>query len=109
MRTISRDELQELFKQDVSVAVVDVLPKPTFRKYHLPGAKNVPLDEGDFDEAVQQAVPDKDRTVVVYCMNTECPLSARAARRMDALGYQDVADYEEGKEGWRNAGLPIES
>jgi rhodanese-related sulfurtransferase len=28
---------------------------------------------------------------------------------LEALGYQDVYDYEEGKQGWIEAGLPTES
>jgi rhodanese-related sulfurtransferase len=89
------------------LALVEVLDSKFYRKFHLPGAINVPLDE-DFDERIQQSVPDKNRTVVVYCLDAECEASPKAARRMDELGYQQVFDYEAGKVDWQEAGLPVE-
>ncbi len=108
MKTIERDELKKRLDQDGDFALVEVLPESHFRKFHLPGAVNVPLDDS-FDENIQEAVPDKSRAVVVYCQNTACPASPNAARRMEELGYEDVYDYEGGKEDWQEAGLPTES
>jgi rhodanese-related sulfurtransferase len=46
--------------------------------------------------------------VIVYCHDEDCDASPKAARRMDALGYQRVYDYEAGKVDWKQAGLPVE-
>lgn len=108
MQPIARDALKQRLDEDKDLTLVEVLPEAYYRKFHLPGAVNVPLGE-PFEEGIQTAVPDKARPVVVYCQNTECPASAKAARRMDQLGYTDVYDYEAGKEDWREAGLPTES
>lgn len=89
-----------------SLALVEVLAADQYRDFHLPGAVNVPLDER-FDEAVQQAVPDMSSPVVVYCLDTDCEASAKAARRLEELGYQKVYDYTAGKLDWKEAGLPI--
>ena len=35
--------------------------------------------------------------------------SEQAARRLAALGYENVYDYEEGKQDWIEAGLSTES
>jgi rhodanese-related sulfurtransferase len=87
--------------------LVEVLAPKYFRKHHLPGAINVPLDD-HFDEQIQKAVPDKQSTVVVYCADAECQASFKAAQRMDELGYQHVLDYEAGKSNWQESGLPVE-
>jgi rhodanese-related sulfurtransferase len=107
MKTISREELNERLAND-GITLVEVLAPKYYKKFHLPGAINVPLDD-DFDEQIQKAVPDKDRTVVVYCHDAECQASPKAARRMDELGYRHVLDYEDGKMDWKTADLPIES
>ena len=106
MKSISREALNERLAND-GLALIEVLSPDQYREFHLPGAMNVPLDE-HFEQRIQKAVPDKDRTVVVYCYNSECQASSKAARRMDELGYQQVCDYEAGKVDCRNAGVPTE-
>ena len=106
MKCISREALNEWLAND-GFALVDVLSPDYYHKFHLPGAINVPLDD-HFDERIQEAVPDKDRPVVVYCYDSECNASSKAAQRMEALGYQQVFDYEAGKVDWQEAGLPTE-
>ena len=104
---IGREELKRMLQEDDSVVLIEVLGPKAFKGYHLPGAVNVPLDE-DFAGAVREVVPDKDRPVVVYSMNSGCQASPKAARIMTGqLGYKNVFDYESGKEDWRAAGLPV--
>lgn len=107
MQIVTREQLESWMKSGGKMAVIEVLEPKYFRKFHLPGAMNVPLGD-NFAEDIQNAVPDKTDTVVVYCANESCDASPKAARRMEELGYQKVYDYEAGKEDWNNAGLPVE-
>lgn len=107
MQTIAREELQTMLDNRSDVSLVEVLSEENFNEFHLPGAINVPVGD-DFQEQIQQAVPEKDKPVIVYCANTECDASPRAARQLDELGYETVYDYEAGKADWKAAGLPIE-
>ena len=107
MKTVNREELNELLGSQRRVALIEVLEPDAYRKYHLPGAINVPLGE-EFEQRVQETVPDKNMPIVVYCMNTECHASPNAAEKLDTLGYADVYDYAGGKEDWKAAGLPVE-
>lgn len=107
MQTISRQEVNERLAND-GTPLVEVLAPEYYRKFHLPGAVNVPLGE-HFDEQIQKAVPDKDQPVIVYCHDAECQASPTAARRMEELGYRQVLDYEAGKVDWQAAGLPVET
>ncbi len=54
-------------------------------------------------------LPDRSAHIVVYCSSRACQNSPQAARRLVALGYENVYDYEEGKQDWIAAGLPTES
>lgn len=104
MKKIDRVQLQQQMEDDPDLRVVEVLPTEEYEKFHIPGAINVPLDE-DFDATIQRRIPDKSTHVAVYCANTHCPASEKAAEKLDQLGYQTVYDYEAGKEDWKEAGL----
>lgn len=107
MKTISREELMQKMERSEDFALVEVLSPQSYEDFHLPGAINVPLGDG-FEDRIQAALPDKRRTVVVYCMDEECQASPTAARRMEELGYEHVYDYAAGKQDWRAAGLRVE-
>jgi rhodanese-related sulfurtransferase len=107
MQTIARGDLQTMLDNRSDVSLIEVLSEENFKRFHLPGAINVPIGE-DFGDRIQQAVPEKDKPVVVYCANTECDASPKAAEQMDDLGYKAVYDYEAGKADWKAAGLPVQ-
>ena len=107
MQTIDRESLRLKMGSADDLILVEVLPKESYDEFHIPGAINVPVKSDDFSERIQ-AVANKDDEVVVYCQNTECDASPRAAEKMEKLGLRRVFDYEAGKEDWRTAGLPVE-
>lgn len=102
----TRDEVQQAI-EDGSATLVEALPQEHYDKEHLPGALNLPHDQ--VDELAATVLPDKHAAVIVYCANGPCANSGIAARRLEQLGYTNVADYEVGKEDWFAAGLPLES
>ena len=106
MTSIDREQLLRMMEEGV-VTVVEVLDKPHFEEFHLPGAINVPLS-GDFEQDIEETVPDRSSPVAVYCLDEDCDASPEAARRLEDLGYQRVYDYEAGKMDWKEAGLPVE-
>lgn len=107
MQTISREQAKELIDQRDGLFVIETLDEKYFRKFHLPGAHNVPLDDS-FGQNVAELAPDKSAPILVYCMDAECEASSKAARKLEDLGYKEVYDYEAGKVDWKEAGLPIE-
>lgn len=108
MQTIGRDEVQTMIQNRSDLTVIETLSEDYFEKFHLPGAKNVPLDD-DFAKNIEQAAPDKSKPVLLYCMDADCEAAPKAAKRMEELGYQEIYEYEAGKVDWKEAGLPIES
>lgn len=107
METVSRQEAKDLIAQRKDLTLVETLGEEYFRKFHLPHARNVPFNEG-FDEQIQTVAPDKAAPILVYCLDSDCDSSAKAARRLVELGYREVYDYEAGKIDWKEAGLPVE-
>jgi rhodanese-related sulfurtransferase len=64
--TISREELKEKIDRGDEFALVDTLAEQFYRHSHLPGAINLPLEEIG---RAEEALPDKDAEIVVYCMD----------------------------------------
>ena len=104
---VSRDELKAKLDRGDRVTIVEALPEPYYRKAHLPGALNLPHDQ--VDALAPALLPDTGAEIVVYCANLACPNSELAAQRLIELGYADVREYAEGKQDWKDAGLPLES
>ncbi|CAA9534858.1 MAG: hypothetical protein AVDCRST_MAG05-4754 [uncultured Rubrobacteraceae bacterium] len=107
VRTISRDELKGRLDRGEEVVLVETLGPGYFEDAHLPGAINIPHTE--VEELAPGLLPDKAAPIVVYCSNRACQNSPQAAKRLASLGYENVYDYEEGKQDWIEAGLPTES
>ena len=104
--TITRQELHDLVEADAAVTIVEALPLEYYEQAHLPGAINLPHTE--VRALAPALLPDKDAAIVVYCANLPCPNSEVAARVLTKLGYTSVREYAEGKDDWREAGLPLE-
>lgn len=64
--------------------MVEVLPAEDYEWAHLPGAVNLPLKE--LDGRIGEL--DRSRPVIVYCHDTLCDMSPRAAWRLEAAGFE---------------------
>jgi rhodanese-related sulfurtransferase len=101
--SIDRHRLRELL--DGGAQLVEVLPADEYAEEHLPGALSIPLKQLDANTAKQL---DTSRPVAVYCWDTLCDMSPRAAWRLVQLGFAQVYDYTAGKIDWIAAGLRTE-
>jgi rhodanese-related sulfurtransferase len=102
----------EIRRKDVKTLVgqgraqlVEVLPASEWEKEHLPKAVSIPLEKITPEQTKQLR---KDEAVIVYCANYQCDLSARAAWRLESMGFQEVYRYTPGKEDWIAAGFDTE-
>jgi rhodanese-related sulfurtransferase len=103
VRRVETSELQELLA--AGAQLLEVTPGDGYAEEHLPSATHLPLGELDSESA---ATLDRARPVVVYGFDHECDRSARAAARLEALGFTDVAEYRPGKAAWLAEGLASE-
>lgn len=104
LTTITAQELKQALESEQPPVVINVLERDAYRAKHIPGSVNVPTDEID---TVEDLVPTKDERIVVYCANADCDASPKAARKLEAMGYTNVEDFETGYAGWINAGYPL--
>lgn len=82
--------------------VIDVREPGEWRRGHIAGSRNVPLLEV---ESRLDDVP-RDAPVVVHCALGS--RSALAAKRLRALGFENVHDMGGGIRAWKSAGLDVE-
>ncbi|MDH3664311.1 MAG: quinoprotein dehydrogenase-associated putative ABC transporter substrate-binding protein [Alphaproteobacteria bacterium] len=124
---LSTEQLRELVEAEAPL-LIDVMPaprKPKDTDLWIPPTRDNILgshwlantgygelsDEfSDFfkQELAALTANDPGRRLVFYC-EADCWMSWNAAKRALALGYEKVAWYPDGTDGWKAAGLPLES
>jgi rhodanese-related sulfurtransferase len=88
------------------IKVVETLAPERYREAHIPGALNIPPER--IKELAPQMLPNQEAEIITYCTNSHWHASEYAARELAAMGYTNVSHYPEGKQGWMEAGLPVE-
>jgi rhodanese-related sulfurtransferase len=83
--------------------VVDVRSADEFAAGHLRDAKHIPL--ADLANRIGELDKSKNRTVVVVCQTGA--RADKAARQLQAAGFEDVYALEGGQAAWVAAGLPV--
>src|SRR5437016_2154790 len=101
---IRSKDVKTLIAQD-RAQLLEVLPAAEFNAEHLPKAINIPLQSLTAENTKHLR---KDQALIVYCANYQCDLSARAAWRLESMGFQEVYRYTPGKEDWIAAGFETE-
>ena len=99
---LSPAELQERLASAEAPLVVDVRKPVEFAVAHIPGAKNIPLDE--IEERLDEL--HSDNGVLIYCIN-----GARTSQAEPLLynnGIDNVLHLEGALQGWIQGGNPIE-
>lgn len=104
---ITREQIKKNLDSNVSMTIIEALPKKYFKSGHLPGALNIPHDE--IRQKAPEMLADTDAFIVVYCASAECQNSKIAMNTLQQMGYSNVHEYVEGKNHWLEAGFPVES
>src|SRR5215468_6220083 len=85
---------------DQEIVVVDVREKHEWNEGHMPGALHVP--RGFLELQIEEAVPDKSKTVVLYCAGGV--RSLMAGTTLQQMGYKGVISMAGGFGQWKGAG-----
>src|SRR5688500_731047 len=91
-------------RETESPVFVDVRERTEWDEGHVPGAVHVP--KSHLESRVEQAVPDRDATVVVYCASGS--RSVFAAEALQELGYHHVVSLSGGRTDWKRNGFPFD-
>ena len=95
-------EAASLLESGDPPALIDVRERNEWDEGHIPGAVHIP--RGYLESRIEQAVPDRDRPVVVYCASGA--RSAFATKTLEELGYTDVVNLAGGYTDWKRNGFP---
>ena len=85
------------------IVLVDVREKHEWDEGHLPGAIHVP--RGYLELQIEEAVPDKAKTVVLYCAGGVRSLMAGVT--LQHMGYQNPISMSGGFGQWKGNGYPF--
>lgn len=104
------DDVKRMMESDDEVVVVDALGPESFNLRHLPDAVNVPAGADRVDELIKQRLPDdKSVPIIAYCADKDCDASPALAKRLEEEhGYTKVYEFEDGLQGWHQAGEEFE-
>lgn len=102
--TLSTVQLIKAVNQDDAM-LIDLRDRGAFKKGHVVGAVNLPIDKLSADPAKVNA--GKDKMIVVYCDNGAN--SSRAAGLLKGAGFSDISILKGGIASWQQENLPVES
>jgi rhodanese-related sulfurtransferase len=90
---------------DQSAEIVDVLDPESYDEVHIRGAINIPIKrlEKEASEKIS-----RDKPIVTYSIDYECPISKMAAEKLEEMGYSDVSYYSGGKKEWIAMEMPVD-
>lgn len=101
MKRITRDELKAMNEGgQEDFILVNVLSRDDFNQRHIRTSVNIPVGREDFAEQVEAVAGGKQRETVVYCASFDCDASEKAAKKLEAAGFEHVFDYEGGTQDW---------
>ncbi|MEX0877455.1 MAG: rhodanese-like domain-containing protein [Candidatus Spechtbacterales bacterium] len=108
-KIVSAQELKNKLDSKEDFLLVNVLSASSFEGMRIPGSVNVDVHESGFVERMEKVTEgDKDKEIIVHCSSATCQASPSAARKLVEEGYTNVADFEDGLAGWKEAGYPLE-
>ncbi|GAC1315232.1 MAG: molybdopterin-synthase adenylyltransferase MoeB [Ktedonobacteraceae bacterium] len=93
-------EQHEADREHQDIVLVDVREKHEWNEGHIPDAIHVP--RGYLELQIEEAVPDKSKTVVLYCAGGVRSLMAGAT--LQQMGYKDVVSMAGGFGTWKGNG-----
>ena len=100
---VSPTEAVRLMNRE-KATVVDVSEPGEYAVAHVAGSRNIPLGRID----VAQELP-KNKTLPIVLVCATGKRAARAAKALEAKGYQKAVVLAGGLAAWKAANLPIES
>ncbi|QDV72910.1 rhodanese-like domain-containing protein [Botrimarina mediterranea] len=101
MQSISALKLAEMKQTNQDFLLVNTLPSKHFDSTKIEGAVNIPQDQSDFAQRVEEEASGKSQQVVVYCASSSCDSSEKAAKKLEDAGFTQVIDFTDGAKGWQ--------
>ncbi len=104
-QTIDATTLRSMLASDERPVLVNALAREAFDEERIPGSISIPAADA---LRVAPEILARDQSIVVYCSSRSCTASPTLAQKLVDLGFTEVADFEDGVEGWEHAGYALE-
>lgn len=85
--------------------LIDARDPADYKKDHLPGAISLLLS--DIDKYAGKML-EKDKDIVVYSNDINCPASGKVSKKLDGMGYGPIYNYDPSYGDWVEKGYPLE-
>jgi len=93
-------EALDFIKSNKEITIIDVRDMKDYRKNHIKGARNIPLDQLE----KRKGTLTRKKPIIVYCQNGG--RSVRAIRMLELDGFTQLYHMNEGLRGWTREGHP---
>lgn len=104
IRQINLDEYKAMQASGESHILVDTREDREWQAGHAAGA--IHLGKGIIERDIEEAVPEKNTKLVLYCGGGF--RSALVAEALTRMGYTNAISLDGGWRGWQAAGMPVE-
>lgn len=101
--TISAEDVKKAIDDKRDIVLLDVRTPQEYAKGKIANSINVPVDV--VRDKIAQVIPDKEKTVYVYCLSGS--RSMMAADALLKLGYKQVYSMTSGLLAWRAKQYPV--
>lgn len=91
--------------QQKQAVFVDARSAAQFRRGHIPGAINVPINR--IVMHLKDLPTDKETPLITYCGSIVCPNAYQLMNVLLGHGYQNVRFFPRGLRGWQALGHPL--
>lgn len=102
---MSANELAKALAQKQQIVVVDLSDRQQFARGHIPGARNIPIDELA-SRALQELVPGKSHALYCHCNEDQLSRIGATILNIGIGGFNDIYILEGGISKWESAGFP---
>ncbi len=85
MRNVNINEGANIARNIPGAVLLDVRTEPEYRSGHIPGSKNIPLQQLD---KVESVIENKEGALFVYCYSGA--RSSQAVSQLRRMGYTNV-------------------
>jgi rhodanese-related sulfurtransferase len=99
---VSTEKVIKLISSGMAI-LLDVRDPDEYEKAKIEGALNLPYSDYDILTEKVKTLP-HDKWIICYCDGPQCDLSESLALELINYGFNKVAIYKEGLEGWQKSG-----
>ncbi|MCY4404500.1 MAG: rhodanese-like domain-containing protein [Candidatus Poribacteria bacterium] len=99
-------EVYDIWKRKEAI-FVDARSTANFRRGHIPGAVNVPINR--ILPHIYLLPTDSDTPLITYCGSIYCPNAYQLMEVLLGRGYRNVRLFTRGIKGWQSLGYTLET